>query len=1602
VATFSSPLLASVDRLVSRVEGLFAGPAIENRSLKFADRLLARSLPGGAGLYAPGEAAPLTTTEAAAPSGSGRAASLRAQQLASWGWVLPTPWLPSPAALRGGPIAASRPVPARASAPTGAAAPTAARPGAVLPLPAAQPVASPPSLPFISPEPRSPEAVAATAGRARPGVAPAAADAPSLPPSVSAGVPAAAAPTETRVRDWLLPLPPQAADVLPASVTPTPMARSFGHLLWSDQRLLRGPSPSESGPLPGAWASPLSVAAPPSLVAPPAGLRPAAPIAGVSLPMVRAVDLTPSLPQRPTPGAMSEAAQRRPPAARPELPLAVLPAVAERAPTVGPANSGLRPVEPLAPPSVQGAVAAVPSIGAPAAPWAAGAPEAVAAPSVSPGFAAVPALSPSLFASPVLSTSAASSSLLALFASGRAPATSAAERAPGRTAWPSVGGLATHVENFASSVGGRAAAGSAGLGNPFGGVESWRAAPGVSAVLARTFSALPVARPSAPLSLPFVSAPRAEAAPSVRPTLPAAVRAAASPALAASGPRDAGAAPVAAPRLLVVPSPAQGAALETAPAALPSLAGHAPSAAAAPWRQAGGVAALAELFAAGVGLTTAAAGGVAQQAGVALGSTLVPPWLSPSLPALLAHPGRLPSVAEGSAASPVAIPARAAAAPMLPMAAPTWTAPGRELAGPIPGGRRAPSLLTGGAATAAAPVPGSPFVATGAAAPAPAASLWGLTGGIAASAESFARDRGLASASADFPAGATLPTAPAASGRWLSVGGGMVFVPAPAAPSVQSTAAAAAAAAAAILARSAVVPSRPSAPSVLSTGAAAPLVAAPERAVPAAAVLGVGGIGLRSELFSAGVSVPPAGIESLAAWTSAPGLSQPLAQLLSERTAATGGRYALGPQGLIFVSGPQPERAQPALAPTGPAARIAAPAGSMPAASAALQASAPVPAVAERARPWLAPGGGASLAELFATGVVAGSGAASSLAERVGVLGSPSAGVRALGSPLLALLGAESAAATGSAAAATSRSAPALDWALPALAPPGTGSRAVQAVARSQRPQQPAQAPGLAAPSLRSLEPERTSAHLAAPPALYQQAGGLAASAEAFARDRGMAPASVAGVPGAEAAPSSRLVPLAGGLVMLRPEPTRREQAEAAVRPAQRPAQQPMPKPVAATEAQPLAAGLWPERAVSWQQAGGVGARSELFALTLGPSAPATGEAGAVLGGWAATPLLTSLPPERMRDEAPTLARYGWSGPGGLVFVPPTHRDEVTQAGAPSRSMAARPTLPALARAERLVAPTQRETLVAAEPTVARSAPALTMVAAAPRSGSESTVARAERGGEAAALQARYARGILTSFPTETPAARGEEVTALPTVLSPETTEQITRLSQLLGQLAQRSSGRLQTSLQAAWELGGVAGMPLWQRLQPELTHIATEIDSESEAGWDEVEHVASGPARGRPSLTMVQGTGRGAASQPSQAPAASPSSSRPRTPEAAISAAMAGVAQGGGAAAASVKLLQTLRAQASGQAGRSDDRVSLDDLTMVAISMGQNKIAASTNTGYSQAANTAEALLGHPNPPQVPDDEHAAKQKVEDMADRVVARLLNEDQLEGERFGIA
>ena len=129
VTPFASPLLASVERLVSRLASRIAGPQSQfsGRSLQFADRSMARQLANLGGGGAASEALPVE------------------REIEPQKWLLPNSWVPSAAMLRGGSRSASAPAPvadaARPAAMTVTAG-AAAKPGSVVPPSA---TAAPPS-----------------------------------------------------------------------------------------------------------------------------------------------------------------------------------------------------------------------------------------------------------------------------------------------------------------------------------------------------------------------------------------------------------------------------------------------------------------------------------------------------------------------------------------------------------------------------------------------------------------------------------------------------------------------------------------------------------------------------------------------------------------------------------------------------------------------------------------------------------------------------------------------------------------------------------------------------------------------------------------------------------------------------------------------------------------------------------------------------------------------------------------------------------------------------------------------------------------------------------------------------------------------------------------------------------------------------------------------------------------------------------------------------------------------------------------------------------------------------------------------------------------
>ena len=1696
--TFSSPMLAATDRLLAQVSQRLAGPEarFSGRSLAFADRILARrgavfsDGADGAGGDEPGASGGLSPR--LAPLSAPTARSLDAQ-----GWVFSSGWLPSPASLaqaraergRGQAMPVVTPpaaktaraaTPAVKTAPVaGAPAPVAGTPAPVAavptsvaaPLTAAAPVAASSSAveaaaPAAFRAPSKPPLPLTAAVDGRPGeiAAPAVAGAPSLPveaaalslaaaPSPSsvledsvaapaepvaapAGITSAAvaAPPESRVRDALALTAPvrRAPAALPS------LARSFRHLAWADVRLGRAPEPiglaDAAAPSPGFA---LSSGADPALAA----LRAPSPEAAVrqpagappSLTMVNPVDLVARRPveaRREAVRAGSSVASA--PARRPDA------APAQPAPAVAPASLPFTPeVRPgAAVPQVREAPAA---LAAPTGAPASAAEFTPAAPRFDAGLRPG-ALDPGLFASsaPALGRAPRSLSLAELFLEGAtAPAAlSSSPVAAAARPWQAPGGLASRTERLASTTFAQSASGSVGP-SVFGAASAWQAAPGVPAALRQVLASAeaPSLRSAWSGPLPFLPSPRLE---TVRPGAASGSVAAAAGTAAPAGVRRAAAAPraVSASTPLVAPSVAPSVAAAPPVASVPGL--SAPAAAPAPWRQPGGAATLAELFAAGIGLGSGAASSAAIRTLAAGPLSLLPPWLAPSTVAEdAASAGRVPGAAlefvrRERAEQPAVATARSAG-------------PDARAAVRPPSPVRAPQLGLG-------------------------APSFQQVGGLAAQTEAFASQRGLPGS----PVGVSTAAAPE-SGAWRPISGGMVYVPA---PSAEPAARAARAGQAAPPVSRALPRAAGASPSLLP--GVAPVAGG---ARPAGAFQSLGGVGLRSELFAADVAPVVAAPQSGTApaerstWASAPGVPSAVARALlraEPAAAATLPRWTLGDAGLMYLSAPQAaataRAGRPGLAPPAPSAASAAAALAVPAARAAapspLAAPSPpgAPAAAfespsaqpaslagaaapsaEARAPWQRAGGLATLAELFAAGVGLGSASASGLAQQAGVAASGGLLPAWLG-PFAQASGAEPASALPSEARERAEA----RGARPRLLYLGRDerSRADATVASGERAalpyRRPAPAPlgaaARAAEAASGVSAPAPSASVAA--GFWQQAGGLAARAEAFVHDRSSAGlVDSLATPGTAPAAEQRSLPVAGGLVYLPAarRPLASETAQTA----------PAAPGLVTAPAAAAAASRWaaPPSQPAYARAGGLGLASELFSAGVAPSMLAsTGPDGAPASPWAGVvslPMVSAAAAPRRQAAGSSLSlplpTAGTAAPSPAVRAP---------AGAPA---AAPSVVPGLARgwqapgalaslAERFSAATAdrggAEAGVSVGAAPANLWPVLSL-GADPLTGQRSTGARA---GGRSDLERRYADRMLTSFPrVAAPTADASAPVAQPAQLLPQTTQraaQLERLSQLLAMLP--TDFRPTAALQQAAESSGVAGLPLWQRMPAPLASVSPsgqagasgravpaglgapllagdpgELDEEG-LDPDEAFHT---PLGGRPALTLVSSVGYehgvqrpGAArSAPASgtrqavppAPASAPAWQRQAPAATLVTQVMQAAVAGNKPAEASLRLMEAIRSHASGEVARSDDRISLGDLTMIAISMGDRRIAAASQGVSAPSVPHVETALRQFDHPNQPEDNKSRDDKIDRMA-KAVKKFMQQDEFRDGMRGAA
>ncbi len=1047
-----------------------------------------------------------------------------------------------------------------------------------------------------------------------------------------------------------------------------------------------------------------------------------------------------------------------------------------------------------------------------------------------------------------------------------------------------------------------------------------------------------------------------------------------------------------------------------------------------PWQQLGGVATLAELFAAGVGLSSGTAQRAADSAGLSLAPSVLPSWLA--LPPRLHQAATEPAPSWASpalsylapdATSPVVANRElrtdsASLRKELPAAVNARRESSVELAPARPNQSALPSHASGSASELVVPASLVPALSTAEVlsqnSERPAARLsteparWlGQVGGLAASTESFARAHGIARIEELVGPGAAETTAPS---RFVSLSGGQVLVSSDVRRQDRAVRGA----------RQAAAETVDSSFSSLASADSPSRLLQPAWQRP-------GGMALRSELLATQMTGALPWIQPSEAkqWHNAPGVPSRFAQILaSTESQDVLPRWAMGPQGLLFVAGPQAEQASSARrAPvervTGTPSRVAAPSQDIAtsrrpsvgvsassdvllaprlfegSSSLASSVASPVPSQPSHVGsavalprpsesvagsslapsvlrsifgssapelPWLRVGGMAALAELFAAGVGVGTGAAQSVAQSLGV----SSGRSLTPDWLLSL-----AERAGSPELAARFSALLPSLVLPSVARPADAKPEAMArpaktgsVAPASLPAVASDASSTARPSLRSL-----------------LTGGLAASAESFARHFGIE--RIAGSSETNSSTDSvsdeagRWLSVAGGMVFLPKDQATQPSSDARQEPkhAKKPATPSLP------------AG----------QLGATALRSEIFSALLGPQRTLGDVVGrsslSVLSGWDdLSSLLVSLPKAHESSE-PVLPRWGLSGTGGLMFVgaPSLNRAragsqlQTEQAAAPRRNVAAKNDSAASSLPGSLAS--LAESVAARSASMAPSAqhiasPLLSLVAG------PSKWADARRG--VSDVENAYSQRVLTSFPRQTQASGAEST---PTSLWPSAMlSQVQRLEKVVSMLP--SEWQPSLKVVAALRQSGVAQTPLWQELPKALSTVKPyETADDGESSPSSFAPVSASALRS-PSLSMVN---RPAQPEPSARPAPVQSeASKQQSVERAMSEAVASLIKSGGQAAASARLLDAIRSQATSQSTRSDDRLNLSDLTMIALSMGQNRIAASSPDHPKERLepNVGNALrMKHSK--HVEDDKNSYRKTVSEHAEQVVKYM--KDQLE-------
>lgn len=1054
-----------------------------------------------------------------------------------------------------------------------------------------------------------------------------------------------------------------------------------------------------------------------------------------------------------------------------------------------------------------------------------------------------------------------------------------------------------------------------------------------------------------------------------------------------------------------------------------------------PWLKMGGVATLAELFAAGVGLSSGGAQRAAESAGLSISASVLPSWLigparfkqsdtdaaaskaAPSLSYLSSEFNRsADAVRDAQAVSPSLRrePMTRDAARTAKSDAPSFI---RPLSDEAASEARTGSFVPSETRTLSDAPSASIDVSRPVTSPSePLARMWGQVGGLAASTEAFARSHGIARI--EELVGAD-PAAVAAPSQFVPLAGGQVLVSSMSRRADRAIRDSGSSPASVMIDQAAVSPS--SVGSGSSSSFASPSLAPPST------WQRPGGMALRSELLAAQMTTAMPWLQPSVAkqWRNAPGLPSSMAQLLASTDSQDVlPRWAMGPQGLVFVAGPQPERtvradagsirrgaepqargaassegaetsgralARPLLASQNQLApsvlgRLSDPtslSGSSPAlftpgredsVAASSQDGTGLRAllgsVAEDL-PWLRVGGMGALAELFAASVGVGTGAAQSMAQSLGV----SSGRSLTPDWLLSL-----AARSGSPEQASRLAA-----LLPSLILPSVANRSDAQTQSMTR--QAAQGSG-ASPTASMGTAFRETSSAARPSLGSLLTGGLAASMESFARQFGMervaGPSEPTTQADAHTESAGRWLSVAGGMVFL---------------PKDQPAQpaQPSTGPHATRAS---SAALSPSMSIG--QLGATALRSEIFSALLGPQRTlgdlVSRSSSQALPGWDDfSSLLTSLPKSDATME-PSLPRWGLGGTGGLMFVgaPSAKYERTATSHRPEQASSLRSlfapkqdasssSLPGAVATRALSMADRSASMV--QPAQHIASPLLSLVSG------PTEWNRARRG--VSDVEQAYTQRLVTSFPRQ---AQPDGSEPTPTSLWPKAMlTQVQRLEKVVSMLP--SEWQPSLKVVAALRQSGVAQTPLWKELPKALNTVKpyeTADDGES-ASMDSAQISAS--ALRSPALSLVDRLERSAptAATP-RASTVQTEASKQQSVERAMTEAVASLIKSGGQAAASARLLDAIRTHATNQPTRSDDRLNLSDLTMIALSMGQNRIAASSPDHPKDRLepNVGNALRMKQSK-HVEDDKNSYRKAVSEHAEQVLKHM--KDQLDKQKM---